>query len=317
MIPYSSAEFREIQDAIIGWRKLDDGEEEELYAMLETHGLPDSLWQYPNLVRANNFDLLRRLSDDPVVAHFGIVAFFPMVAARAFSDSPPKLRTYFGNRWKKSERGFVGHVRESDPELIVKPTQSDSETSIAAIVADLGGPAQHASLSGYLTEEFVSGTPFIDLPFGSIDEQALRTLGMNVGELFMRLHSRRILYNDTNIAHDFGQSHVIVKEDLSVRLIDFGVSVDFSNYPSLTDDQLWNLIRFQPMVEILGDNLPTHTKQRLIAAGRAALEDSPVEEHLQRDIDLLYTGAGIVQLRFGVSLAAFLEGFSATYRLGG
>jgi hypothetical protein len=72
---------------------------------------------------------------------------------------------------------------------VIKPLQSSREDQIAKIAGEAGvGPVQLESLPGYLTEEFVPGTFFTELPANRLTEDFLAGVGFALRDLIRRLH---------------------------------------------------------------------------------------------------------------------------------
>ena len=106
------------------------------------------------------------------------------------------------------------------------------------------------SLPGYLTEEFVPGTFFTELPHERLTDGFLEGVGSTLGGMVRRLHKADIYYNDATFSDPRGRSHLLVDEDGSCRLIDFGISLMLDKHPDLSRDAVHNFVRTLPMYRV-------------------------------------------------------------------
>jgi len=221
--------------------------EEVIDAMRPAAGMPvpehmPPFWKLFDL----EMPLFMRLTGDPVVKALSRYAFFPEVFQRLRSgQNLPSLE--FSGR----ARGMVAILRFEDRSIVIKPLQSSREDQIARIAGEIGvGPAQLESLPGYLTEEFVPGTFFTELPEDRLTDEFLAGVGSNVGGMLRRLHKADIYYNDVTFSDPRGRSHLLVDSDGSCRLIDFGISVMLDRHPAFEREEVHNFVRTLPMYRL-------------------------------------------------------------------
>ena len=70
-----------------------------------------------------------------------------------------------------------------------------SERATVATETDPKRGRQLESLPGYLTEEFVSGTFFTELPEEQLTDGFLARVGSTLGDMLRRLHQADVYYN--------------------------------------------------------------------------------------------------------------------------
>ncbi len=221
--------------------------EEIIDAMRPAAGMPvpehmPPFWKLSDL----EFPLFLRLTHDPTVMALSRYAFFPEVLRRLRSGQDiPKLE--FSGR----ARGMVAILGFADRSIVIKPLQNGREDEIARTAGEIGvGPAQLESLPGYLTEEFVSGAFFTELPEELLSDGYLAEVGSAVGDMLRRLHQASIYYNDVTFSDPRGRSHLLVQADGSCRLIDFGISLMLDRHPRLEREEVHNFVRTLPMYRV-------------------------------------------------------------------
>jgi tRNA A-37 threonylcarbamoyl transferase component Bud32 len=192
------------------------------------------------------FPLFLRLTADPTVKALSRYAFFPEVFQRLRSGQDlPKLE--FSGR----ARGMVAILGFTDRSIVIKPLQNSREDEIARIAGEIGvGPVQLESLPGYLTEEFVPGTFFTELPADQLTDDFLAGVGSTLGDMMRRLHEAGIYYNDVTFSDPRGRSHLLVQPDGSCRLIDFGISLMLDRHPNMDREEVHNFVRTLPMYRV-------------------------------------------------------------------
>jgi len=134
-----------------------------------------------------------------------------------------------------------------DQTFIVKPLESSAEKTIAQKVSDLNiGPKQFESLSNYLVEEFLEGNLLTRIKAQRCTPEFMKNIGIQLGKHLKTLHENNILVNDQILSDDYSRSHLMVADDGSIKIIDFGASIDLTDFPNLTDEEVFSLIRTNP-----------------------------------------------------------------------
>ena len=257
-------------------------------------------------------ELFGRLLVDQWVNALSHYAFFPPVLEwRRRGHSIPELRM------TGRTRGPVAVLRSEDEKLAIKPFQNSREDEIARIAASVGaGPAQFASLPGYLTEQFADGVFFTDLPPGRRDADTMRSVGLQLGGILRRLHNAGVYYNDATLSDPEGRSHIIVADDGGCTLIDFGVSLLLDKHPDYSREEIHNFARTLPMYRIFAGMADTRTEldDFLREYGRQMAAASR-QDILARDLKFAQQGLSIAAQRLGQDIIApFREGFLESYR---
>ena len=256
--------------------------------------------------------LFLRLTSDPTVKALSRYAFFPEVLDRLRSGHDiPKLE--FSGR----ARGMVATLTFNDKVIVIKPLQSAREDHIASIAGDLEiGPAQLPSLPGYLTEEFVSGTFFTELPQDRLTEDFLDDLGFQVGEMLRRLHQVDIYYNDVTFSDPRGRSHILVDLNGVCRLIDFGISLNLNHHPNLSRGEVHNFVRTLPMYRVFRAMAEDQSHlDRFLADYAEKLAASPKSEITSRDFLFAQQGLQMAARQMGDRIIdpvknGFVRGYS-------
>lgn len=304
--PYSGAELAMIQRAISPPPPVPPAE----MASAMDRASPAAMrpfWKLFDLEPA----LFARLAADPWVAALGQYAFFPEVLGWRTQGRSIPLRRMTGRT-----RGPVAVLHSDDTRLAIKPFQNSREDEIARIAAEVGaGPRQYPSLPGYLCEQFADGIFFTDLPPERRSPDAMRAMGAQLGSILRRLHDAGIYYNDATLADPEGRSHLIVADDDSCTLIDFGVSVLLDRHPEYTREEVHNFARTLPMYRIFAgmaenreemDGFLREFGRRMARATR--------EEIVARDMQFARQGMEMAGRRIGQQIIEPLwEGFLGAY----
>lgn len=286
--------------------------EEVIEAMRPVVGMPvpehmPPFWKLSDLA----MPLFLRLSGDPAVKALSRYAFFPEVFDRLRSGQDiPKLE--FSGR----ARGMVAILRFDDQAIVIKPLQSVGEDRIASISGEIGiGPRQLETLPGFLTEEFVAGTFFTELPEEQRTDAFLNEVGATLGDMMRRLHQADIYYNDVTFSDPKGRSHLLVDTDGSCRLIDFGVSVLLERHPDFRLDEVHNFVRTLPMYRVFRgmaedqdhvDRFLTEYAKKMAAASK--------KEITSRDLIFAQEGLNLAAQRMGERIIEPVkEGFIRAY----
>lgn len=146
-------------------------------------------------------------------------------------------------------RGRCFKVETKEMTHVIKPLETLLEKDISAKAGELGiGPKQFKTKEGYLHEEFIKGTPLLELEKEKCTPEFMEDLGRKFFRALKKLHENNILVNDQILVDGSGKSHMIIDETGEVRCIDFGASVDLSEYPNLDDEAVFSLIRTDPFM---------------------------------------------------------------------
>jgi tRNA A-37 threonylcarbamoyl transferase component Bud32 len=256
--------------------------------------------------------LFLRLAADPWVEALSQYAFFPEVLQwREQGRAIPQLRM------AGRTRGPVAILHSGDDHLAIKPFQNSREDEIARIAASVcAGPRQFRTLEGYLCEQFADGTFFTDLPREGRDTAAMKAVGFQLGGMLRRLHDAGIYYNDATLADPQGRSHLIVAEDGSCTLIDFGVSLLLDRHPEYSREEVHNFARTLPMYRIIAGMAENRSEldDFLREYGRQMAQASR-EDIMARDLKFAQQGLAIAGQKLGEDVIPPLrDGFLEAYR---
>ena len=177
VVDYSPEEYQEICDTISGKKSLSDG-------------------------------VKTKISSDQIFKKYpSIVIFFPEIYERIYiKKEVPQLYTM-----GTGTRASAVKIHFADRSYIVKFMESSAEIPMSAKAGKLGvGPQQFTSLNNYLTEEFIDGTPLLELDKDTCTAEYMKTLGVKFGKALKALHDNDILCNDQLLTNDFGKSHTII-----------------------------------------------------------------------------------------------------------
>ncbi len=223
--------------------------------------------------------LLEKLSQDPLVASFSYFGFFPETFERITEDSTISFA--------QGHRGLTFILKTETGGIVVKPVQSFDEPHCAKIAQEIGlGSIQLPTLEGFITEEYIDGSIYLNFVKTSTQGEQLKT-GRRFGEKLSQLHKRNIIYNDTSLADDFGNSHVIITPNGEPMLIDFGVALDLTTSPNYFDDQI--LARLKSMHGAMIDQMfPPEVLQRLMAETKSRMDPEKL-----KFVDLSFIESGV------------------------
>jgi hypothetical protein len=146
-------------------------------------------------------------------------------------------------------RGICFKIDTLDSSHVIKPLESLAEKDISSKASTLGiGPKQFKTKEGYLHEEFIKGIPLLRLEKEKCTPEFMEDLGQKFTQALKKLHENNILVNDQILTDDFNKSHMIIDEKGEVRFIDFGASIDLSNFPNISDEAVTSLMRTDPFM---------------------------------------------------------------------
>ena len=256
--------------------------------------------------------LWRSLIGDARIERFSVYGMFPAAYALVYGpDSPAASIRYDGRT-----RGRVAIINGESAGVVIKPCQSSREAEIAAIAGELGvGPRQLPTIAGFISEQFVDGRFLTDLTAEDATDERMRSVGTALADALSRLHAAGVCYNDATISDPDGRSHLILRPDGEIRLIDFGVALLLDNHPEgLTFEDAWNAARTDPMFRLFrqmtgGDD--GESLGRFVADYGRRLAGQTVAEIQSRDWRIAEEGVSIIAARYGpVAADALREGLS-------
>ncbi len=212
-------------------------------------------------------------------------------------------------------RGFAIKIITEEGSYIAKAVESSFEGDIARKVADLGvGPKQLEALPGTMREEFIEGVPLLELSEKECTPEFMKQLGIQTAQNLNRLHENNILVNDQILTNDFGKSHFILDDKGEVRFIDFGASIDLTDYPNIPDEAVYSLMRTDPMAGFILPQITQENFKGEIQRYRdAILSQYPNKEMIieAKDTQLLREGLSFLNQRLP-NVGAFAEGIKET-----
>ena len=286
--------------------------EEVIEAMRPAAGqpVPDHMppfWKLSDL----ELPLFMRLTKDPMVKALSRYAFFPEVFQRLCSGLDLPTLEFSGRT-----RGMVTILGFSDRSIVIKPLQNSREDEIARIVGEIGvGPAQLESLPGYLTEEFIHGTFFTELPGDQLADGFLAGIGSTLGDMMQRLHQADIYYNDVTFSDPRGRSHLLVQADGSCRLIDFGISLMLDRHPRFDREEVHNFVRTLPMYRVFRGMAEDDAHvDRFLGEYASKLAAASKSEITSRDLSFAEQGLKMAAQRMGERIIGPVrQGFKRAY----
>ncbi|MXZ92685.1 MAG: hypothetical protein F4W95_07575 [Chloroflexi bacterium] len=265
---------------------------------------PERLWPLWPLAQSDHA-LWNHLLNDERIERFSVYGLFPAAYPLVYGADGNDTATI---RYDGRTRGRVAIISNESTTVVIKPCQSRREAEIAALAGQLNvGPAQLPTIPGFISEEFVDGPFLTDLTPEQATPERMRAVGQGLSDAMTRLHAAGVCYNDATISDPDGRSHIIIRPDGEIRLIDFGVALLLDDHPdSLTFEDAWNAARTDPMFRLFrqmtggggDDALP-----RFVADYGRRLAGQTVEQIQSRDWRIAEEGAAIIATRFGPAAA--------------
>ena len=264
---------------------------------------PERLWPLWPLAETDG-NLWRQLLGDERIERFSVYGLFPAAYPLVHGTQSQRATIRYDGR----TRGRVAIINGESANVVIKPRQSSREAEIAAIAGELGvGPAQLPTIPGFVSEEFVDGVFLTDLTVEEATPERMRSVGQALAAALSRLHDAGVCYNDATVSDPEGRSHVIIRPDGAIRLIDFGVALLLDNHPDgLTFEDAWNAARTDPMFRLFrqmaggGDDAAL---SRFIADYARRLAGQTVAQIQARDWRIAEEGAAIIAAQFGAPAA--------------
>ena len=307
---YTEEEVKEIQELLSGKRILSDSEISMIKIEVDGKQIPNFLVSFLGLV-ATNQDLYKKISGDSRAKQYSLFGFFPESFDLAYgSETSPSISFESGNR------GVIAIIKHPTKNIVIKPIQNSRENEIAGIAAELEvGPKQYTTLDGFLTEQFIEGDLFPRMQEDKRYTDSMYRIGRRIGDIFKKLHSREIYYNDTNLTDDLGRSHVIIPQTLSAVLFDYGVALKLDRHPNLSDEEVFNFARTTPPENMFLEVQPSKEKvDALVQRYRPKVQNMTQEQIMARDLEFIDEGLKFARFRLGAHIVEpFLRGFKETY----
>jgi len=184
--------------------------------------------------------LQEKIQNDPLVAECSVAMFFPVISERISQNNErPKVEAI-----QAGARGRVLKASFEDMAYIIKPLENSQESAIAKSMAEIGvGPEQYESINGYITEKFIEGDAINRVNSDKCTPEFMEMIGQKMGDTVKRIHEKGILINDQLFSDDSGKSHTIIGPEGDVHLIDFGASINLANFPEISDENVYLIIR--------------------------------------------------------------------------
>ena len=249
---------------------------------------------------------------DERIGEFSVYGLFPAAYDIVYGDYHQATEVRYDGRTRGRVAIISGRSGGESASVVIKPRQSQREAEIAAIAGELGvGPRQLPTIDGFITEEYVAGTFLTDLAPESANPERMRRIGAALGNAIRSLHDAGICYNDATVADPNGRSHLIVRPDGSIRLIDFGVALLLDDHPaSLSFQDAYNAARTDPMFRLfrqMSDGADDAALGKFIADYGSQLSRQTVAEVQARDWRISDEGATMIASRFGPAAADALR----------
>ena len=315
---YNAAQLAAIREIIAGLPLLSPDDAARRSTAVADGHCPPQLWPLWPLADANP-SLWAALLDDNQIADFSVYGLFPASYDLVYGNNGATARIRYEGRTRGRVAIISGCDADGRPQrVVIKPCQSRADPEIAAIAGDLDvGPPQLPTIANFISEEFVDGVFLTELPPEMATPERMYAIGAALGNAITRLHQAGICYNDAAVADPAGRSHLIVRPDDAIRLIDFGVSLLLREHPAaLTFEDAWNAARTDPMFHLFrqmtgagnanDDNGDNALAQFVTDYGRR-LAGQTATEIQARDWRIAHEGAAVLAERYGANAAAALR----------
>lgn len=199
-------------------------------------------------------------------------------------------------------RGYGFKIETKNGLHVIKPLETLIEKDISKTAGELGvGPKQFATQEGFIHEEFIEGTPILKLKPEECTPEYMESIGQKFAKALKKLHEKNIIVNDQILTDDFGKSHMIIDKDGEVRFIDFGASIDITNFPAIPDEAVMSLMRTDPLMSFriydLNNASEDEKKKEIDGYRENILSQFDTKEELiqWKDGQLLHEGLSFLQ----------------------
>ena len=272
---------------------------------------PERLWPLWPLADSHR-RLWRVLVDDTRIAEFSIYGLFPAAYDIVYGDGAGDATARYAGRARGRVAIISGRRAGQPVAVVIKPCQSPAEGEIAAIAGGLRlGPQQLPGIAGFISEEFIAGPFLTDLAPEQASPERMRRIGAALAAALTRLHAAGVCYNDVTICDPDGRSHIILRPNDRIRLIDFGVSLLLRDHPArLTFHDAYNAARTDPLFRLFrgmtaGDDAGP-LREFVAGYGRRLARQTPAQIQ-SRDWRIAGEGASLIAARFGPAAADALQ----------
>ncbi|MDA1129120.1 MAG: hypothetical protein O2913_10540 [Chloroflexi bacterium] len=146
-------------------------------------------------------------------------------------------------------------------------------------------------------------------------DDLLERIGSTLGDMLLRLHQADVYYNDATFSDPGGRSHLLVAEDGSCRLIDFGISVMLDRHPEFSREQVHNFVRTLPMYRVFRGMAEDESQvDRFLAEYSGKLAAASKFQITSRDLGFAQEGLNLAAQRMGeLIIEPVKKGFIGAY----
>ncbi|MEN9582570.1 MAG: hypothetical protein RL641_524 [Candidatus Parcubacteria bacterium] len=280
-------------EAMLGGKVAGELERDQMLGM----SLPEIKSKYPEKYA----QYLYALKDEAAILHFPDM--------NIEKNENPKISLL-----SAGARGYGFKIETQNGSHVIKPLEALKEKDISKIAGELGiGPKQFATQEGYIHEEFIEGTLILKLEDEKCIPAYMESLGQKFAKALKKLHENNILVNDQILTDDFGKSHMIIDREGEVRFIDFGASIDISNFPEISDEEVMSLMRTDPMMAFrmhgFSEKSQAEKENEIKGYRENILSQFDTKEEIikWKDEQLLYEGLSFLRNRLA-NVGSFYEG---------
>ncbi len=219
---------------------------------------------HQNIISKGKFqiepELIEKLTKDGALEELSLpIIFFPEIYERIYNKNEKPIIEQLPTSGR--EIGFK--VIFKDKAYVIKMLESKKEKDIADKVSDLNiGPKQFKTLEGHLVEEFLEGDLLTKIDSKRCTPEFMKNIGIQLGEHLKTLHKNNILVNDQILSNDYSRSHLMITSDDKVKIIDFGASIDLTNFPEISDDEVFSLMRTDAMASMFISSLTSESQKK-------------------------------------------------------
>lgn len=168
-------------------------------------------------LKNENYALFEKILLDERAVRLSFFMFFPLLEEKLDGGMENVKLTILNTK----TRGAAAKIEFDGSAFMIKKVKSPLEPEVARFAGEARiGPKQYETLEGYLTEEFLSGTPFLEAKGMNNNEAAL--MGVRLGHMLCELHLQGIRFNGSILDGSKGDCHLLIDLMGAERLVDFG-----------------------------------------------------------------------------------------------
>lgn len=255
----------------------------------------------------NNRSLFDKIVADPIVKKYGFLAGIGELQDIFYAPN-----AHFEIKAIQASRGTICFVFHENKKRVVKPYQLPTEKNIIEKMQALDlRPQQYPSIYPYITEEYIEGDLIPQIDIENKTDEDLHNIGISIGKTLRKLHRNDIVYNDTSICDDLGRSNIIISNNQEAVFIDYGVAIDISNVPNLSDEQILAHILTDPhcqLAAMMGKNIKDMIEE---------YKDHPPQKNffIEKDHYFIEQGIQFLAQRLGKRVEHIRTGFWEAYTL--